>query len=177
MPCYITYNYGTTGMVIKRQSTNKLQFRGGAAPWLLPFPCQGRAGGSPTAPARASHAKGPALPCSSSSKRILQLQPRWKVLQETPSGGRRHMSSGDEVQRGTCHEQHKGMVNIFPPSPRLFCSLSELDMSAPYLATETKCKTSPAAACSGSDGADGEPWRRKKSRTFKNKLHLIQRLK
>lgn len=73
MPCYITYNYGTTGTVIKRQSTNKLQFRGEAAPRLLPFLRQGHAGGSPAVPARASRAKGLALPCSGSSKRILQL--------------------------------------------------------------------------------------------------------
>lgn len=46
MPCYITYNYGTTGTVIKRQSTNKLQFRGGAAPWLL----RSRARAVPAAP-------------------------------------------------------------------------------------------------------------------------------
>ena len=30
------------------------------------------------------------------------------------------MSSGDEVQRGICQEQHKGMVNIFPQTPWAF---------------------------------------------------------
>lgn len=59
------------------------------------------------------------------------------------------MSSGDEVQRGTCQEQHKGMVNIFPPSPRLFCSLSELDMSAPYLATANEPQNQPCGRLLG----------------------------
>lgn len=59
------------------------------------------------------------------------------------------MSSGDEVQRGTCHEQHKGMVNIFSPSPRLFCSLSELDMSAPYLATANELQNQPCGRLLG----------------------------
>lgn len=72
------------------------------------------------APTHASLAKGLALPILGSSKQILQLQPRWKASQEARSEGRRRMSSGDEVQRGTCHEQHKGMVNIFPQTPRAF---------------------------------------------------------
>jgi len=164
IPCYITDNYGTTGSVIKRRPTNKWQFRGGAAPRLLPSPRRGRA-------------KGPALPCSGSSKRILQLQPRRKVLQETPSRGRRRMSSGDEVQRGTCHERHKGMLNIFPPSPWLFCSLSELDMSAPYLATAEEPQNQPRGRPLGKRWGRRRAAAQKKSRTSENKLNLIQGLK
>lgn len=77
------------------------------------------------------------------------------------------MSSGDEVQRGTCHERHKGMVNIFRPSRWLFRSPSELDMSAPYLATASKRQNQPCGRPLGKRRADGEQWRRKNPELFK----------
>lgn len=81
------------------------------------------------------------------------------------------MSNGDEVQRGTCHEQHKGMVNISPPSPQLFCSLSELEMSAPDLATAKEVQNQPRGRLLGKRWGRQRAAVQKKSRTSKPKFH------